>query len=92
MARATPIGAKMHKADLNLISPKHSFLSSYILQERRKEVSEHQQYLDILPKNFDSFPIFFNREEREELRGSPFLSIIIIEYPHRAGGGQDRGH
>jgi len=32
MAKLTPIGKKMQEAKLKLLSPKHSFLSSFILQ------------------------------------------------------------
>ena len=42
MAYASPIGAKMYEKGLRqrLISPKHSFLSTFIMQERRKPKSE----------------------------------------------------
>jgi len=56
-----------------LISPKHSFLGTYLMQERRKEKKEYDEYLDILPKGLDDFPIFFTDEERNYLKGSPFL-------------------
>lgn len=59
-----------------LISPKHSFLSTFIMQEKRKEVSEWHTYIDILPKNFSNFPIFFTDEEKKWLKGSPFLDQI----------------
>jgi len=38
MAMASPIGRKMYEKGLRqrLISPKHSFLSTYLMQERRK--------------------------------------------------------
>jgi protein-histidine N-methyltransferase len=74
MAKATVVGKKMVEANLKLISPKHSFLSSYILQERRKETTPWDLYLQILPAEFDSFPIFFTEEEKKNLKGSPFLS------------------
>lgn len=59
-----------------LISPKHSFLSTFIMQEKRKEVSEWHTYIDILPKNFSNFPIFFTEEEKNWLKGSAFLDQI----------------
>ena len=59
-----------------LISPKHSFLSTYIMQERRKESSYFDKYIDILPKAFDNFPIFYTQEERAWLEGSPFQNQI----------------
>jgi histone-lysine N-methyltransferase SETD3 len=76
MAKATPIGSKMEKAHLNLLSPKHSFLSTYVLQEKRKPETRFEPYFDILPKSTNNFPIFFTAEEKKWLEGSPFLSIF----------------
>ena len=59
-----------------LISPKHSFLATYIMQERRKESTYYDKYIDILPKGFDNFPIFYTTEERAWLEGSPFQHQI----------------
>lgn len=75
MAIHSPIGKKMYEKGLRqrLISPKHSFLSTFIMQERRKPVSEWHIYIDILPKNFSNFPIFFTEEEKNWLKGSAFL-------------------
>ncbi len=72
MARESPIGAKMMKANLHLISPKHSFLSTLVMQEKRIPESKWHPYLDILPKDLGSFPIFFTPEEKKWLEGSPF--------------------
>lgn len=78
MAMASPIGKKMYEKGLRqrLISPKHSFLCTFIMQEKRKESSEWDTYIDILPKNLGNFPIFFTEEERKWLEGSPFLEQI----------------
>lgn len=61
MAMESPIGALMAKRNFRarLISPKHSFLATYIMQDKRKEVSYFDKYTDILPKAFDNFPIFY---------------------------------
>lgn len=75
MAKATPIGSKMEKAHLNLLSPKHSFLSCFVLQEKKKPDTPFEPYFDILPKSTSNFPIFFTPEEKKWLTGSPFLSI-----------------
>lgn len=80
MAYQTPIGKLMYEKGLRqrLISPKHSFLSSYLLQEKRKPISEQRfkEYLDILPKSLNDFPIFFTEEERVWLKGSYLLHQI----------------
>ena len=74
MAMESPIGALMKARNFRnrLISPKHSFLATYVMQERRKDKSFFDQYIDILPKAFDNFPIFYTQEERTWLEGSPF--------------------
>ena len=61
MAMESPIGALMKARNFRqrLISPKHSFLATYVMQERRKENSYFDKYIDILPKAFDNFPIFY---------------------------------
>lgn len=74
MAKESPFGMKMVTANLNLNSPKHCFLSTYILQERLKPETQWQNYIQILPKSYENFPIFFNEEEQKLLTGSPFLS------------------
>lgn len=76
MAKESPIGAKMVKAGLHLLSPKHSFLSTLVMQERRKPDTKWAPYLDILPKSFGNFPIFFTKEEKKWLEGSPFLNQV----------------
>lgn len=74
MAIESPIGQLMNARDFRrrLISPKHSFLATYIMQEKRKEKSYFEKYIDILPKCFNNFPIFYTKEERDWLDGSPF--------------------
>ena len=59
-----------------MISPKHSFLGTYLLQERKKAQTEFFEYMDILPKSLRDFPIFFTDEEKKLLHGSPFLNQI----------------
>lgn len=76
MAKASPIGLKMVEANLDLLSPKHSFLTTYILQERRKPDSFWLPYLNILPEKLRNFPIFYTDEEKEWLKGSPFLEQV----------------
>jgi protein-histidine N-methyltransferase len=77
MAKAAPIGFKMVQANLDLFSPKHSFLTSFILQELQKPLSAWKPYLSILPQHYKNFPIFYTEEEKEWLAGSPFLDQII---------------
>lgn len=78
MAFASPVGKKMYEKGLRqrLISPKHSFLCTFIMQERRKPDTEWKYYIDILPKSYTNFPIFFTPEEKKYLEGSPFLDQV----------------
>lgn len=78
MAFESPIGRKMVQKNMKnrLLSPKHSFLSTYLMQERRKDVTQFDEYLDILPKDLSCFPIFFKPEEKAWLKGSPFLTQV----------------
>ena len=76
MAKEAPVGAKMKEANLNLISPKHCYLSTYLLQEKHRPDSFWMPYIDILPQSCRSFPIFFDEEELSWLEGSPFLKQI----------------
>ena len=46
------------------------------MQERRKPDSPWNIYIDILPKAYTNFPIFFTSEEKRHLEGSPFLDQI----------------
>ena len=76
MAKAAPIGKKMVDAGLDLLSPKHCFLTTYVLQERRNLTSKWKFFLDILPKTMENFPIFFSESEEVHLEGSPFLEQV----------------
>jgi histone-lysine N-methyltransferase SETD3 len=79
LAKSTELGkaiASFMYTDLS--SPKHCLLSSFILQEQEKgDESKWKFYLDILPKDYSNFPIFFTDEELCLLEGSPFLQQII---------------
>ena len=46
------------------------------MQEKRKESSHFEHYLEVLPKAFDNFPIFYTQDERAWLEGSPFQNQI----------------
>ena len=78
MAYASPVGKKMYEKGLRqqLISPKHSFLGTFVMQERHKPSTDWDYYMDILPKDCKDFPIFFTEEEKQWLIGSPFLTQI----------------
>ncbi|CAD8077509.1 unnamed protein product [Paramecium sonneborni] len=76
MAKETPVAKKIIQYRLDLLSPKHSFLSTFLLQEKSKQDSFWKPYLDVLPKQYSSFPIFFNDNDLQWLKGSPFLKQV----------------
>jgi histone-lysine N-methyltransferase SETD3 len=84
MAKATPIGAQMVKAKVDLLSPKHSYLSSFVLQERRKPETFWAPYFEMLPKSVSNFPVFFTVEEKQLLAGSPFLRTSAADLQARS--------
>ena len=49
------------------------------MQESRKDVKLFEKYIDILPRAFKDFPIFYTPEEKEWLEGSPFLHRIDLK-------------
>ena len=74
----------MLNSGITLLSPKHCFLSTFLLYEKTKKFSFWKEYLDVLPSSYENFPIFFGDKELYYLKGSPFLSklniiIMIIE-------------
>lgn len=62
--------------DVRLLSPKHTFLSIFLLEERVNLQSKWRLYIDSLPEDLSCFPINYSPEELEMLEGSPFLYMI----------------
>ena len=46
------------------------------MQERRKDKSFFDFYMNILPKDIKEFPVFFTEEEKSWLDGSRFQNMI----------------
>ncbi|OMJ75492.1 hypothetical protein SteCoe_25341 [Stentor coeruleus] len=76
LAQSSPIGQKMLANNLKLLSPKHCYLSTFIIQEKRKPDSFWAPYIKILPEYFRNFPIFFTEEEKECLIGTAFIDLV----------------
>ena len=74
IARESIIGMQIINNGLSLLSPKHCFLSAYLLQEKVNKESKWKEFLKIIPAKYDNFPIFFDEIEMSYLEGSPFLS------------------
>jgi histone-lysine N-methyltransferase SETD3 len=77
MAKETEIGKILITFMYDLNSPKHCLLSSFLLQKIHNPDSKWKHYIDILPKDYSNFPIFYTDEELELLKGSPFQINIL---------------
>lgn len=76
LARASDIGQSIIKSKVELRS-KHSYLASYLLQEReRVKESYWRYYLECLPKEYETIPLFFGPSLLRELEGSIALQKI----------------
>jgi len=69
LAKQSEIGAAIIKSKVDLRS-KHSYLAAYLLQEMEDPNSRWKPYLDILPREYNTAPLFFNEEQKKELDGS----------------------
>lgn len=67
---------KLLESGYELISPKHTFLSLLLLDEKAKQDSFWKEYIAVLPTSYKSFPIFFEELELAQLEGSSFLYMI----------------
>ena len=76
VAKQSEIGKKIIGSKVDLRS-KHSYLASYLLQEREKGAkSRWHVYISILPRKFETIPLFFDEKQRGELVGSISLKKI----------------
>lgn len=69
VAKASDIGQKIVASGVDLRS-KHSYLASYVLQEKLQETSFWDPYINILPQHYANMPIFFNETNLNLLKGS----------------------
>jgi protein-histidine N-methyltransferase len=78
MCMESPIGTPMFACGhrKRLISPKHSFFSTFLMEEKRKEVSYWHKYIDILPKDLSAYPIFWNEEEMTWIEGTDMVRMV----------------
>jgi len=76
VAKGSEIGQKIIGSKVDLRS-KHSYLASYLLQERELGAkSRWHVYISILPRKFETIPLFFDEQQRQELVGSISLKKI----------------
>ena len=76
VAKASDIGQKIIKSGCELNST-HSYLASYLLQEKHNPNSFWKPYIRILPQHYKNMPIFFDGKDLDLLKGSFALRKII---------------
>ncbi len=76
-ARKSQIGRKLANADMD--SPGgHYWLSAYLIAERRRKASAILPYLETLPEEFPTVPLFFPKESLPLLKGS-FAARLLVK-------------
>jgi len=58
------------------VRSRHSYLASYLLQEKANSKSYWKPYIDILPPTYDTIPLFFTKKQLAELEGSMAIGKI----------------
>jgi histone-lysine N-methyltransferase SETD3 len=76
MGKATDIGKKIIRANIDLDAPKHIFLMLFMLIDRKNPNSFFKPYYDILPPTLSNMPIFWTEKELQALKGSHVLNQI----------------
>lgn len=72
----SPICQEIKQSGVDIRS-KHTYLASYLLQERDAgKNSWWFPYIDILPKQFNNIPLFFHQDQLQRLKGSISLQKI----------------
>jgi len=74
MTKRSQIGEYLSKAEL--LSPKHSHLAAFLLEEKHKRDSFWKSYISVLPEWYEEFPVYYTEQEKALLKGSPFLKVI----------------
>ena len=76
VAKASDIGQKIIKSGCELNST-HSYLASYLLQEKHNPNSFWKPYIRILPQHYRNMPIFFEGADLDLLKGSFSVRKVI---------------
>jgi histone-lysine N-methyltransferase SETD3 len=73
-ARATATGAKLKEIEYQLSAPNHNHVIVHILEGMECGDTFFQPFYDILPANFDNFPVFWSEVELSFLEGSDLVA------------------
>jgi len=69
LAKLSEVGQAIIKSRVELKS-KHSYLAAFLLQEKENPDSKWKPYMDILPAEHVTVPLFFQEDVERELQGS----------------------
>ena len=47
------------------LSRSHNYLAAFLLQEKTNKDSQFKDFLNLMPKSLNNFPVFFSDEEME---------------------------
>ena len=73
-AEQSPVGQKLIEKEAQLrtedkfvqkLSRSHNFLAAFLLQEKTNKDSQFKDFLNLMPKSLNNFPVFFSDEEIE---------------------------
>ncbi|KAM3133785.1 hypothetical protein pb186bvf_014048 [Paramecium bursaria] len=64
------------KNERKMKAPLNTYLALQILYEKANPFSPFKPYLDVLPQNYNTFPLFYNETQLKCFKGSPFLQEI----------------
>jgi len=76
--KATPVGRRMMAAlpPLRLSAARHCYTAVFLLLDQERGGSFFQPYYDVLPRSFDSIPLFWGRDQLQGLQGSYLLTQV----------------
>ena len=81
MADESPLCLKIKEKGFENIpmDTNDTFMALYLLEQNEKGDSKFKKWLDVLPSDFNNFPIFFTDDELDYLIGSPFKDYLSGE-------------
>ena len=77
VARKSPIGQRLMDADMDTPGG-HFVLAAYLIAEKRRATSPIAPYLDVLPREFPTVPLFFPKDVLPVLKGT-FAATLIVK-------------
>jgi hypothetical protein len=72
----TPIVKKISNLSKKFPYPQLYCISVFLLLEKRNPDSKWKHYINVFPRGFNYFPLFYTDEEFKELEGSPIIDKI----------------